>query len=187
MSVVADDARGANAQGPEPPMPPSWGAVRHKTVSWHDPAVAAAAAPSLRGIDFLRAIAANTLPAPPIAALFGMELRELDEGRVVFACRPDESVYNPIGVVHGGLVCTLADTVAACAVHSTLDAGTAYTSIDLNVSYLRPVTADSGELVATGAVTRAGRRVSFARAEIVDEAGRLVAIATSSCLVMAPA
>ena len=63
---------------------------------------------------------------------------------MMFDCVPDESAYNPIGVVHGGLVCTLADTVTACAVHTTLDVGVAYTSIDLNVSYLRPVTKETG-------------------------------------------
>lgn len=187
MTAPADGRRSRPEGGFVPEGPASWGSPRHKTVSWHDPGVLAGAAPSLRGIDFLRAIASGTLPPPPIAALFGFEIREVEEGRVVFSCRPDESVYNPIGVVHGGLVCTLADTVTACAVHSTLDAGTAYTSIDLNVSYLRPVTAQSGELVATGTVTRMGRRVGFARAEVVDAAGRLVATATSSCLVMAPA
>jgi len=165
----------------------SWGEPRHKTVSWTDPRVVAAAAPGYGGLDFLRAIADGALPPPPIAALLGFEVREVEPGRVVFACRPDESVYNPIGMVHGGLVCTLADTVAACAVHSTLDAGVGYTSIDISVSYLRPVTADSGELLATGTVTRTGRRVAFARAEVVDGAGRLVATATTSCLVMTPA
>ena len=66
--------------------------------------------------------------------LMGFTMREVEPGRVMFDCVPDESAYNPIGVVHGGLVCTLADTVAACAVHTTLDVGVAYTSIDLNVS-----------------------------------------------------
>jgi uncharacterized protein (TIGR00369 family) len=105
-------------------------------------------------------------------------------GRVLFECEADESAYNPIGLVHGGLVCTLADTVAACAVQTTLDVGVGYTSIDLNVSYLRPVTADSGVLRATGRVTKPGRRVAYSTAEIVDQAGKLVVTATSSCLIM---
>ena len=96
---------------------------------------------------------------------------------------PDESAYNPIGVVHGGLVCTLADSVAGCAVHTTLDAGIGYTSIDITVNYLRPVTVDSGTLVAVGRVTKPGRRVALAAAEIHDGAGRLVATASSNCLV----
>ena len=161
-----------------------WGQPRSKTVSWHDPSINVAAGAALSGIAFLRAIRDGSLPPPPIATLLGMQMREIEMGRVVFECEPDESVYNPIGVVHGGLVCTLADTVAACAVHTTLDPGVAYTSIDVNVSYLRPVTLSSGVLRATGLVTKPGRRVAFSTAEIVDQAGKLVATATSSCLVM---
>jgi uncharacterized protein (TIGR00369 family) len=116
--------------------------------------------------------------------MFQMRPVEVDEGRVVFECEPDQSSYNPIGVVHGGLVCTLADTVAGCAVHTTLERGWGYTSIDISVSYLRPVTSESGALRATGRVTKRGRRVAFAAAEIVDGEGRPVATATSSCLVM---
>lgn len=164
----------------------AWGEPKTRTLQWHDPSITAEAGATLEGLVFLRAIRDGVLPPPPIAVLFGMQMREIEVGRVVFECEPDESAYNPIGVVHGGLVCTLADTVAACAVHSTLDAGVAYTSIDLNVSYLRSVTIDSGLLRATGLVTKAGRRVAFSSAEIVDQAGKLVATATSSCLVMQP-
>ena len=83
----------------------------------------------------------------------------------------------------GGLVCTLADSIAGCAVHTTLDAGIGYTSIDITVNYLRPVTVDSGTLVAVGRVTKPGRRVALAAAEIHDGAGQLVATASSNCLV----
>ena len=161
-----------------------WGELREKTVRWHDPMISAAAASLLSGLEFLRAIRDGELPPPPIAKLFGFEIREVEPGRVVFECVPDESAYNPIGVVHGGLVCTLADTVTACAAQTTLQAGFAYTSIDLNVSYLRPVTKGTGLLRATGIVTKPGRRVAFSSAEIAGEDGKLVATATSSCLVM---
>ena len=164
-----------------------WGTPSSKVVQWYDPLVTAAAAPGMSGLEFLRAIRDGKLPPPPIAALLGFHPAEIEEGMVVFEGAPDESVYNPIGVVHGGLVCTLADTVAACAVHSTLPAGLAYTSIDLNVSYIRPVTRDSGTLRATGTVVKPGRRVAFSRAEILDGQGKVVATATSSCLVMQPA
>jgi uncharacterized protein (TIGR00369 family) len=140
--------------------------------------------PGFAGVDFLRAIRDGTLPAPPIAVLMGFRIVEAEVGTVVFECEPDESVYNPIGMVHGGLVCTLADTVTGCAVHSTLERGMAYTSIDLNVSYLRPVTVNSGVLRATGIVTKPGRRVAFASGEITDGSGKVVATATSSCLIM---
>jgi uncharacterized protein (TIGR00369 family) len=178
---TTDQLRSGNPERAE------WGQPREKLVTWHDPMITATAGAQLRGLEFLRAIRDGKLPLPPIAKLFGFVMKEIDPGRVVFECVPDESAYNPIGVVHGGLVCTLADTVAACAVHTTLEAGIAYTSIDLNVSYLRPVTKDSGLLRATGIVTKPGRRVAFSRAEIAAEDGRLVATATSSCLVMGPA
>jgi uncharacterized protein (TIGR00369 family) len=163
---------------------PDWGTPSSKVVQWHDPMVAAAAAPGMSGLEFLRAIGDGKLPPAPIAALLGFRPVEVEEGRVVFEVTPDESVYNPIGMVHGGLVCTLADTVAACAVHSTLPAGLAYTSIDLNVSYTRPVTRDSGTLRAIGTVVKPGRRVAFSKAEILDGLGKVVATATSSCLIM---
>jgi uncharacterized protein (TIGR00369 family) len=148
--------------------------------------ISASVVSSMSGLDFLRAIRDGALPPPPIAVLMGMRMIEVEAGTVVFECEPDESVYNPIGVVHGGLVCTLADTVSACAVQTTLDAGFTYTSIDLNVSYLRAVTVSSGALRATGVVTKPGRRVAFASAEIVDGSGKVVATATTSCLVIAP-
>jgi uncharacterized protein (TIGR00369 family) len=128
-------------------------------------------------------LADGKIPPPPIAMLFGMWMARVERGLAQFECVPDESAYNPIGVIHGGLVCTLADSVAGCAVHTTLDAGIGYTSIDITVNYLRPVTVDSGTLVAVGRVTKPGRRVALASAEIHDGAGRLVATASSNCLV----
>jgi uncharacterized protein (TIGR00369 family) len=163
-----------------------WGAPTSKTVEWYDPMITAAVVSSMSGLEFLRAIMEGELPPPPIASLLGFRPSKVELGQVVFEGTPDESVYNPIGTVHGGLVCTLADTVAACAVHSTLPAGVRYTSIDLNVSYTRPVTKDSGSLRAIGTVVKPGRRVAFANAEIIDAAGKVVATATSSCLVMGP-
>jgi uncharacterized protein (TIGR00369 family) len=164
-----------------------WGVPREKTVTWYDPMLSASAVSLSSGLEFLRAIRDGKLPPPPIAKLFGFAIKEVEPGRVVFECVPDESAYNPIGVVHGGLVCTLADTVTACALQTTLQAGVTYTSIDLNVSYLRPVTKDTGLLRATGTVTKPGRRVGFSSAEIAGEDGKLVATATSSCLVMGDA
>lgn len=164
-----------------------WGTPASKTVEWHDPGITAAAASRMSGLEFLRAIMDGELPPPPIASLLGFRVSKVEVGHVVFEGTPDESVYNPIGTVHGGFVCTLADTVTACAVHSTLPAGVAYTSIDLNVSYTRSVTKDSGSLRAVGTVVKPGRRVAFASAEILDAAGKVVATATSSCLVMGPA
>jgi uncharacterized protein (TIGR00369 family) len=178
--------------GPDGSLPelvpgPDWGEPRSRAVTWYDPAATVALGGGLSGLEFMRALAAGRIPPPPIAQLLGMWPTKVDVGLVVFECRPDESVYNPIGMVHGGLVCTLADSAAGCAVHTTLDAGVSYSSIGITVTFLRPVTLDSGTLVATGRVVKPGRRVATATAEIVDGTGRLVATASSSCLITASA
>ena len=170
-------------ENPSPP-PPGWGPPRSKTVTWYDPAVILKGGVGLSGLEFIEALAEGRLPPPPIALLLNMRPRHVEVGKVVFECTPDESVYNPLGVVHGGLVCTLADTVAGCAVHTTLEAGVGYTSIEITVNYLRPVTVDSGTLIATGRLTKPGRRIALAGAEVHDEAGRLLATASSNCLIM---
>ncbi len=171
--------------GTEDPLRhPEWGTARSKTITWHDPMVSAGMATSLGGLDFLRAIQAGRFAPAPMARLMGFTLVAVDYGLAVFECTPDESAYNPIGVVHGGLVCTLADSAAGCAVQSTLEAGVAYTSIDINVTYLRPVTRDTGLIRATARTTKPGRRVAYATVEVTDTGGKLLAQATSSCLVM---
>jgi uncharacterized protein (TIGR00369 family) len=160
-----------------------WGEPRSRTVTWHDPMITAAGALERSGLATMEAIRDGVLPPPPIAKLVQMGITALEEGRVEFTCELDESVYNPIGVVHGGLVCTMLDTVAGCAVHTTLPAGVAYTSIELKVNYLRAVHANSGPLTAVGRVVKPGRRVAFAEGEVLDAQGRTVATASSSLLV----
>ena len=161
-----------------------YGPPREKTISWFDPMPTAALGKDMSGRNFLEGIRDGSIPAPPIAKLLDFSLEEVGEGRVVFGCIPDESHYNPIGMVHGGLVCTLADTVMGCAVHSLLEPGVGYTSIDLSISYVRPVHADGRKLLATGVVTKFGRRVAFSSAEIVDADKKIVATATGSVLIM---
>jgi uncharacterized protein (TIGR00369 family) len=164
-----------------------WGEERTKTVGWHDPKPALALVATMSGLDYLRGIRDGDVPPPPISMLLGMGITSVERGEVTFTLEPDESHYNPIGVVHGGVLVTLLDTVAGCAVHSTLEPGWRYTSIDINVSYLRAVGLDSGLLTFTGRVVKGGRRVAFATAEATDAAGNLVATATSSLLVIDPA
>ena len=112
-----------------------------------------------------------------------MDVVDVGDGTITFRAHPDESHYNPIGMVHGGLVCTILDSALGCAVHTTLPAGTGYTSIELKVNYLRPVSRDSAPLLATGRVIKPGRRVAFAEATVVDKDGKEVATASGSLLV----
>jgi uncharacterized protein (TIGR00369 family) len=107
----------------------------------------------------------------------------VEEGRVTVDLQPQEFHYNPLGSVHGGILSTLLDTAAGCAVHTTLPPGVGYTSLDLSVKFLRPVTVASGLLHCEGTVLQRGRRTALAEARLIDKAGRLVAHATSTCLV----
>lgn len=166
-------------------MDASGPAVRTETFSWTDPRVGLEHLPRMSGLEFLSGMRDGTIPRPPMAALMNLTLVAVDAGQVEFECRPAEAHYNPLGMVHGGLACTLLDTVAGCAAHSTLAAGFGYTSIDLSVSYLRPITADHGVLRAEGLVVKQGQRVIFAEGRILGPSGDLLATATSSLLVIA--
>jgi len=156
---------------------------RSRTVHWEDPAPGVAVMPTMSGLDYLHTMIAGELPPPPIASLMGMTLTEAEPGRAVFVCEPDESHYNPIGTVHGGLVCTLLDSALGCAVQTTLAAGQGYTSIEIKVNYLRPVFASSGPLTCSATVTKPGNRVAFADGVVTDGTGKTVATATGSLLV----
>jgi uncharacterized protein (TIGR00369 family) len=160
-----------------------WGPVQSRTVTWHDPAVPAQTGLGMAGIDYLLAMVDGKIPPPPIAQLVQMDLVQAEPGRVVFTSRPDQSVYNPIGAVHGGLVCTLLDSVAGCALHSTLPAGKGYTSVEIKISYLKAVRESSGLLTAVGTVVKAGSRIGFTEGVVTDESGALVATASSTLLV----
>lgn len=155
-----------------------------RTVRRHDQKMLAAAVIGRSGRETLEAVLRGELPQPPICELLCLRLTGAGAGEVQFTCTPDESMYNPVGGVHGGLVCTLLDSVIGCAVQTTLEAGLTYTSIDLQVSYLRGVSTSSAPLVATGRVTKPGRRVAFAIGEVRDGQGKLVASGSGSCLVM---
>ncbi len=135
------------------------------------------------GIEFLRAIQEGRLPPPPIATLMKFNVVEIEEGRVVFAATPDGSVYNPLGTVHGGYVCTLLDSCMGCAVHSTLKAGQGYTSVELKVNFVRPLSEATGEVRAEGRVLSAGRQIATSEGRLVDGRGRLLAHGTTTCLV----
>jgi uncharacterized protein (TIGR00369 family) len=156
--------------------------LREKTISWDDPMQTALAGRGRAGLDFLRSMIAGDVPGPPIANLLGMALAEVDDGRAVFTLTPDESMFNPIGAVHGGVVCTLLDSALGCALHTTLPAGKGYTSVEIKVSYVKAVRPSSGLLTATGRVVRVGSRVGFTEGEVTDASGAVVATASSTLL-----
>ncbi len=158
--------------------------TRTRTIEWEDPLASLAKARTMSGLEVMQAFLAGDLPAPPMIVTMNGTLTEASEGRVVFRSTPGEEHYNPLGTVHGGLVCTLLDSAAGCAAHTTLPAGVGYTSIELSVKYLKAVTADTGDLFTTGTVIKPGRRVIFADAVVTDAAGTIYATAQSSLLVI---
>ncbi len=160
--------------------------TRQREVSWQDPLVGAALARDLSGLDYLRAIADGRIPPAPIAALLGMSIVAIERGQVTFGLDVGEHLYNPIGSVHGGVFCTLLDSAMGCAVHSSLDRGQAYTTLELKVNIVKALTLNTPNVVGTGQVVSAGRRVVTASGQITGPDGTLYAHATTTCLVFQP-
>ena len=166
-----------------PPTQLGWGTEQSRLIAWRDPISTQATAASMSGLAYWRAVADGHLPQPPIGELLQMRVVDVANGRVTFSCTPDASMYNTLGMVHGGAVCTLLDTVTGCAVHTTLPEGVGYTSVEIKVNYLRAVTMASGPLTAVGTVVKAGSRIGFTEGKVTDVSGALVATATSTLLV----
>lgn len=137
----------------------------------------------MSGLEFLRAWIDGSLPSPPISHAFDFDAVAVDKGRVVFAGTPDARFYNPIGTVHGGWAATLLDSCMACAVHSTLEAGQGYTTLEIKINYVRAMTDRTGRVEAEGKVVHAGRQVATAEGWLRDAQGRIVAHGSTTCMV----
>jgi uncharacterized protein (TIGR00369 family) len=155
-------------------------------ITWEDPRRLGEAGRGLSGLEFLQKIVSGELPPPPLASLLNFQLVELSEGHAVFAVEPKEYHYNPIGVVHGGLAATLLDSAMGCAVHSTLPAGAGYTTLEIKVNFVRPMTAETGRIRAEAKLIHLGGRTATAEGRVIDEAGKLYAHATTTCLIVRP-
>ncbi|MGA7396874.1 MAG: PaaI family thioesterase [Solirubrobacterales bacterium] len=163
-------------------------ASRSLTVSWQDPIASAARGMEMSGLDYIQGLITGEIPPPPIAVLLDMGPVEIEEGRVVFGGKPGEEHYNPIGMIHGGYAATILDSALGCSVHTTLEKGTSYTSLGLEVKYVRPITRDTGYVLCESKVTFRGRRQATAEAHLTSaETGKLLASGTSTCLIMGPA
>jgi uncharacterized protein (TIGR00369 family) len=150
---------------------PSAGLVPHHEVLRHS------------GLELLQGMLAGRFPPPSMALTLGFRLAEVAHGRAVFHGVPGTNHYNPLGVVHGGWAATILDSCLGCAVHSTLPKGMGYTTLEVKVNFVRAITAQTGPLQAIGTVIHAGRQVATADAKLVDPTGRIVAHATTTCLI----
>ena len=135
-----------------------------------------------RMLDLIEKVYAGELPPPPVATLIGFTLTAIEPGRAVMELMADVRHANPMGTVHGGILCDIADAAMGMAYASTLDEGESFTTLELKINFLKPVWA--GKLVATGRVVRGGRTVGLVECDVVDEKDRLVARATSTCMTL---
>ena len=140
-------------------------------------------AATLSGFDLLTGMMEGRLPAAPIMGLLKFALCEVASGRAAFEGTPALEHYNPLGSVHGGYTATLLDSCMGCAIHTTLPKGVGYTTLEFKVSLVRPITADTGLVRAQGQVVSSGRRVATAEGRLTDAQGRLLAHATTTCLI----
>jgi uncharacterized protein (TIGR00369 family) len=156
---------------------------RTRTFEWDDPVPLSQRAAGLPGLEILQLAIDGKLPPPPMAHLMDIRLVEVEKGRAVFRGRPQEFHYNTLGSTHGGFGATMLDSAMGCAVHTALDAGDTYTTLEFKINFLRPMTVDTGEVRGIGIVVHAGRTTAIAEGRIVDEGGKLYAFATTTCQV----
>ena len=138
---------------------------------------------SLSGLEALQALVAGDLPPPPMLQLLSIRLLSAERGEVRAALTPDESMYSLLGMTHGGALATLLDTVLGCAVHTTLAAGRGYATLNIGVSYVRPLTIETGEVIAEAHVVHSGRTTGIARAKVLDASGKLYATGETTCMI----
>jgi uncharacterized protein (TIGR00369 family) len=157
---------------------------RTRTYSWRDPGETVALFKGNRPLDVLRATLESGRPLAPMLQTMDAQLTEVTEGRAVFTSTPSEYHYNPAGVVHGGMAATLLDSAMGIAVLSSLPAGTIFTTLELKVNFLRAMTTTTGEVRAEGNVVHLGRTTAVVEARLTDATGKLLATASSTCLIM---
>ncbi|MFA1548035.1 PaaI family thioesterase [Actinomadura chokoriensis] len=121
-----------------------------------------------------------------VGALLGITVESLEPGRVVCALTPRTDFGNPLGTVHGGIISTLLDSAMGCAVHTSLPEGASYTTLELKVNFVRAVPLEGGRLVCEGTTVHVGRKVATAEGRVTGADGKLVAHATTTCMVFQP-
>lgn len=135
------------------------------------------------GLTFVRGLADGTLPLNTMAGTLGYDVVEAEKGRVVITAEPKDSHLNPSGTVHGGLAATMLDSCMGLAIQSTLDKGFGSTTLEFKISFVRPITPETGPIRAEGTVLARGRRTGTADGRVTDGNGRLLVHGTTTCLI----
>ena len=153
---------------------------RHRVVEWQAPGPVARAASGMSGLETMCAIRDGILPPPPMARLIGFEMRVAEAGRIVMELDPDESLENTICLLHGATAAALLDTAMGCAIATLQAAGQTPVTLDLKLTYLRPLSVRSGTVSAEGKVVKLGRQTSYAEGFVRDSTGNLAVHATAT-------
>ena len=138
----------------------------------------------MSGIEYIRAMHEEAVPGPPIASTMNLRFELIEPGHLILRARPFEFHYNPMGQIHGGFASTVLDSALGLVTLSTLPKGQIFTTLDLHVNFVRPLSTEVGELVCTGDVIHGGKRVITSFGKLEDGAGKLYAHATSTCMVL---
>ena len=157
---------------------------RERTFQWSNPLEGASQGKQLSGIDYLTAMKEGKIPLPPLLHTLDFEVGDIKKGQVSFFFRPQEFHYNPIGTVHGGVISAILDSAMGCTVHSMLEAGTGYTTLELKVNFLKAITTQNGHLKAEGKVIHAGGRTALVEAQLTDEKVTVYAHGVSTCMIL---
>jgi uncharacterized protein (TIGR00369 family) len=153
---------------------------RDRVVDWQAPGPAAKAAAGMSGLEAMCAIRDGLLPEPPLARLIDFRLRVAEPGRIVMELQPHESLENTIGLLHGATAAALLDTAMGCAISTMLPAGQGAVTLDLKLTYLRPLSVRSGTISAESKVVKFGRQTSYAEGFVRDGSGNLAVHATAT-------
>jgi uncharacterized protein (TIGR00369 family) len=153
---------------------------RERVVDWQAPGPAAMAAAAMSGMEAMCAIRDGILPPPPMARLIGFRMRVVEPGRIEMELEPHESLENTIGLLHGATAAALLDTAMGCAISTKLPAGQGSVTLDLKLTYLRPLSARSGTISAEGKLIKLGRQTSYTEGFVRDGAGNLAVHATAT-------
>ena len=137
----------------------------------------------MSGLEFVQGLADGTLPLNMIARTLGYDITEAESGRVVVTAEPKDIHLNPAGTVHGGLAATMLDSCMGLAIQSTLEKGLGSTTLEFKISFVRPITLETGPIKAEGTVISRGRRVGTAEGRVTDSKGRLLVHGTTTCLI----
>ncbi|HEX4505572.1 MAG TPA: PaaI family thioesterase [Alphaproteobacteria bacterium] len=160
---------------------------RHQTtVAWTDPAVLYAAHKQLSSIDLFRAVRDGKVPLEPAMCLLGAKLTKVAPGEIVMEMMPAEQHLDHTGVVQPGILAALTDTAAGYAIHTRVPLGVRCATLEMQVSFMEPVTLASGRIKVVGRATRIGSRTATCEAKVLDSAGNLCSLMTATFIVLPP-